>query len=169
MEREGSQVGGRHKEDSLELIFPPRPGHGYVSYDPCPYGEVCYFDRVQVYVDPEVSSAGVRNGSRRKRKVNPGTMQTTGATRGPAHLVALYVATAGLQGNALGSDEEEITLLVYVLIDVLQNKVCLWNRTTKYEKKNLRERTSNRKIVLNDSPIRVTRFLSTVSVLDISR
>lgn len=65
-----------------------------------------------------------RNGSRRKRKVNPGTMQTMGATRGPTHLVALYVATAGLQGNALGSDEEEITLLVYVLIDVLQNKVC---------------------------------------------
>lgn len=52
-------------------------------------------------------------------------MQTTAATRGPTHLVALYVATAGLQGNALGSDEEEITLLVYVLIDVLQNKVCL--------------------------------------------
>ncbi|KAL0125534.1 hypothetical protein PUN28_004564 [Cardiocondyla obscurior] len=38
-------------------------------------------------------------------------------------LVTLYVATAGLQGNALGSDEEEITLLVYVLIDELQNKV----------------------------------------------
>lgn len=51
-------------------------------------------------------------------------MQTTGA-RGPSHLVALYVATAGLQGNALGSDEEEITLLVYVLIDVLQNKVTI--------------------------------------------
>ncbi|EZA57243.1 hypothetical protein X777_02494 [Ooceraea biroi] len=39
------------------------------------------------------------------------------------YVVALYVATAGLQGNALGSDEEEITLLVYVLIDVVQNKV----------------------------------------------
>ncbi|XP_043581341.1 RNA-binding protein fusilli isoform X2 [Bombus pyrosoma] len=50
-------------------------------------------------------------------------MQTQGATRGPTHLVALYVATAGLQGNALGSDEEEITLLVYVLIDVQQNRV----------------------------------------------
>ncbi|XP_046418613.1 RNA-binding protein fusilli isoform X1 [Neodiprion virginianus] len=45
------------------------------------------------------------------------------AGRGPTHLVALYVATAGQQGNALGSDEEEITLLVYVLIDALQNKV----------------------------------------------
>lgn len=44
-----------------------------------------------------------------------------GNSSGP--LVALYVATAGLQGNALGSDEEEITLLVYVLIDELQNKV----------------------------------------------
>lgn len=43
--------------------------------------------------------------------------------KGPTHLVALYVATAGLQGNVLGSDEEEITLLVYVLIDALQNKV----------------------------------------------
>lgn len=41
----------------------------------------------------------------------------------PNILVALYVATAGLQGNALGSDEEEITLLVYVLINELQNKV----------------------------------------------
>ncbi|XP_033231129.1 RNA-binding protein fusilli isoform X3 [Belonocnema kinseyi] len=49
-------------------------------------------------------------------------MQMT-AGMGPTHLVALYVATAGLQGNALGSDEEEITLLVYVLIDALQNKV----------------------------------------------
>jgi len=44
-----------------------------------------------------------------------------GSLSGP--LVALYVATAGLQGNALGSDEEEITLLVYILIDELQNKV----------------------------------------------
>ena len=49
---------------------------------------------------------------------------TTGqGTMGPTHLVALYVATAGLQGNSLGTDEEEITLLCYVLIDALQNKV----------------------------------------------
>lgn len=97
-----------------------------MSHDPCPHGEVCYFDnRVQVYIDPKVSS--VRNGTRQKREVNRDTMQTTGTTRGPTHLVALYVATAGLQGNALGSDEEEITLLVYVLIDVQQNKVCFYN------------------------------------------
>ena len=52
-------------------------------------------------------------------------MQVTGAAgaMGPTHLVALYVATAGQQGNALGTDEEEITLLCYVLIDALQNKV----------------------------------------------
>ncbi|EFN69243.1 hypothetical protein EAG_13920 [Camponotus floridanus] len=47
----------------------------------------------------------------------------------PNILVALYVATAGLQGNALGSDEEEITLLVYVLINELQNKIFM----VKYE------------------------------------
>lgn len=79
-----------------------------------------------------------RNGRRRRLVAeellaDTGTMQTTGMrTTGGAgggggspstHLVVLYVATAGLQGNALGSDEEEITLLVYVLIDVLQNKV----------------------------------------------
>lgn len=51
-----------------------------------------------------------------------GKMQMMGE-KGPTHLVALYVATAGLQGNALGSDEEEIILMVYVLIDALQNKV----------------------------------------------
>lgn len=55
-------------------------------------------------------------------------MRMAGAAGGAAdgssnYVVALYVTTAGLQGNALGSDEEEITLLVYVLIDVLQNKV----------------------------------------------
>lgn len=49
-------------------------------------------------------------------------MQIT-SLRGPSHLVGLYVATAGLQGNALGTDEEEITLLVYVIIDAQQNKV----------------------------------------------
>ncbi|XP_039297317.1 RNA-binding protein fusilli isoform X2 [Nilaparvata lugens] len=38
-------------------------------------------------------------------------------------LCALYVATAGLQGNALGSDEEEIVLLIYTIIDITRNKV----------------------------------------------
>ncbi|XP_057327456.1 RNA-binding protein fusilli isoform X3 [Microplitis mediator] len=50
-------------------------------------------------------------------------MQMMTGEKGPSHLVVLYVATAGLQGNALGSDEEEIILLIYALIDVLQNKV----------------------------------------------
>lgn len=42
---------------------------------------------------------------------------------GTTHLCVLYVATAGLQGNALGSDEEEIVLLIYVIIDMTVNKV----------------------------------------------
>lgn len=36
---------------------------------------------------------------------------------------ALHVRTAGLGGAALGSDEEEIVYLAYVVIDVLTNKV----------------------------------------------
>ncbi|XP_046684469.1 RNA-binding protein fusilli [Homalodisca vitripennis] len=42
---------------------------------------------------------------------------------GTTHLCVFYVATAGLQGNALGSDEEEIVLLIYVIIDMSVNKV----------------------------------------------
>ncbi|XP_021916116.1 RNA-binding protein fusilli isoform X3 [Zootermopsis nevadensis] len=39
------------------------------------------------------------------------------------YLCVLYVATAGQQGPGLGADEEEIVLLVYILIDMGQNKV----------------------------------------------
>lgn len=42
---------------------------------------------------------------------------------GPHHVCVLYVATAGLQGPLMGSDEQEIVLLIYVIVDVLQNKV----------------------------------------------
>lgn len=42
---------------------------------------------------------------------------------GTPYLCAFYVATAGLQGASLGSDEEEIVLLIYVIIDMTQNKV----------------------------------------------
>ena len=38
-------------------------------------------------------------------------------------MCVLYVATAGLQGNALGSDEQEVVLLVYVIVEVSANKV----------------------------------------------
>lgn len=41
----------------------------------------------------------------------------------PQYVCVLYLATAGLQGPAMGSDEEEIVLLIYVVIDVPQNKV----------------------------------------------
>lgn len=43
--------------------------------------------------------------------------------KGTRYLCVLYVATAGQQGARLGSDEEEIVLLIYVLIDVAANKV----------------------------------------------
>lgn len=36
---------------------------------------------------------------------------------------ALHVRTAGLGGSALGSDEEEIVYLAYVVIDVITNQV----------------------------------------------
>ncbi|GLH04139.1 RNA-binding protein fusilli [Gryllus bimaculatus] len=39
------------------------------------------------------------------------------------YLCVLYVATAGQQGPNLGADEEEIVLLIYVMIDMTQNKV----------------------------------------------
>ena len=42
---------------------------------------------------------------------------------GPHHVCVLYVATAGLQGSLMGSDEQEVVLLIYVIVDVLQNKV----------------------------------------------
>ncbi len=42
---------------------------------------------------------------------------------GTPYLCAFYVATAGLQGASLGSDEEEIVLLIYVIIDMTQNQV----------------------------------------------
>ena len=42
---------------------------------------------------------------------------------GPHHICILYVATAGLQGALMGSDEQEIVLLIYVIVDVIQNKV----------------------------------------------
>lgn len=41
----------------------------------------------------------------------------------PHHMCVLYVATAGLQGPLMGSDEQEIVLLIYVIIDHVQNKV----------------------------------------------
>lgn len=42
---------------------------------------------------------------------------------GPHHICVLYVATAGLQGPLMGSDEQEIVLLIFVIVDAVQNKV----------------------------------------------
>ncbi|XP_034242512.1 RNA-binding protein fusilli isoform X2 [Thrips palmi] len=43
--------------------------------------------------------------------------------QGTRYLCVLYLATAGQQGARLGSDEEEVVLLIYVVIDVAANKV----------------------------------------------
>lgn len=43
--------------------------------------------------------------------------------KGQRCLCVLYVATAGCQGPRLGSDEEEVVLLIYIVIDVAANKV----------------------------------------------
>lgn len=44
------------------------------------------------------------------------------------YLCLLFVATAGQQGVALGADEEEIVLLVYVVLDLANNKVSQHGR-----------------------------------------
>lgn len=41
----------------------------------------------------------------------------------PGHIVSLYVATGGVGGSALGSDEKEIILMVFVIIDDRTKKV----------------------------------------------
>lgn len=50
------------------------------------------------------------------------------------HLCVLHVATAGLQGPALGSDEEEIILLIYVIVDVHHNKVNIFTLLSNFTK-----------------------------------
>ncbi|XP_022906972.1 RNA-binding protein fusilli isoform X2 [Onthophagus taurus] len=42
---------------------------------------------------------------------------------GTHHICVMYVATAGLQGPLMGSDEQEIVLLIYVIIDTIQNQI----------------------------------------------
>lgn len=41
----------------------------------------------------------------------------------PEHVVSLYIATCGQNGPGLGSDEKEIILLVYVLLEVSTGQV----------------------------------------------
>lgn len=43
--------------------------------------------------------------------------------QGPEHVVSLYIATCGQNGPGLGSDEKEIILLVYVLLEVSTGQV----------------------------------------------
>lgn len=41
----------------------------------------------------------------------------------PGHVCSFYLATGGANGPALGSDEKEIVMLEYNVIDVLTNEV----------------------------------------------
>ena len=41
----------------------------------------------------------------------------------PSHIIIVFVATAGQNGENLGSDEAQIVLFVYLLFDVANNKV----------------------------------------------
>jgi hypothetical protein len=42
------------------------------------------------------------------------------------YLCLFYLITAGLLNENIGSDEEEIIEMIYLIIDVDQKKVCLW-------------------------------------------
>jgi len=41
----------------------------------------------------------------------------------PSHIVCLFVATSGQNGESLGCDEEQIVVFAYALMDVANNKV----------------------------------------------
>ncbi len=44
----------------------------------------------------------------------------------PSHLLIFNVVTAGKNGDDLGSDEEQIVLLSYLLYEVANRKVSWW-------------------------------------------
>lgn len=44
----------------------------------------------------------------------------------PEHIVSLYIATCGQNGPGLGSDEKEIILLVFVLLEVTSGQVSFF-------------------------------------------
>lgn len=43
-----------------------------------------------------------------------------------SHLVMLFVVSAGKNGEDLGSDEEQIVFLVYLIYDVTNDKVSVY-------------------------------------------
>ncbi|KAL8612408.1 hypothetical protein ACOMHN_008393 [Nucella lapillus] len=49
--------------------------------------------------------------------------KTANSPGGPSHLVLLFSVSGGKNGEELGSDEEQIVFLVYLLFDVCNNKV----------------------------------------------
>ena len=45
---------------------------------------------------------------------------------GTQYLVVVYVVTAGLHGDDLGSDEEEMILFAWLVVDINDSKVSLF-------------------------------------------
>lgn len=60
---------------------------------------------------------------KRKKKKNDWRNSTSSIMLVPGHVCSFYLATGGANGPALGSDEKEIVMLEYNVIDVLTNEV----------------------------------------------
>lgn len=51
---------------------------------------------------------------------------STGTSANADYLVVFHAVSAGLNGPLLGSDEEDVVMAVYVVIDVRKNQVRAW-------------------------------------------
>lgn len=70
--------------------------------------------------------------------------------QGPEHVVSLYIATCGQNGPGLGSDEKEIILLVYVLLEVSTGQVSTLKAVGVGESKAQAPPTERRHFVCGD-------------------
>ena len=41
------------------------------------------------------------------------------------YYVIFHAISCGMNGGALGSDEQDIVLIVYLVLDIINNKVCI--------------------------------------------
>lgn len=63
----------------------------------------------------------------------------------PRHLTLLFCATAGKQGEDIGTDECQLVQIVYLIYDVLNNKVSslsLINALVKYRKEKVTDHST---------------------------
>ncbi|XP_055313922.1 RNA-binding protein fusilli isoform X2 [Sitodiplosis mosellana] len=79
----------------------------------------------------------------------------------PGHVCSLYVATGGANGAALGSDEKEVVLLDYSVIDVLTNEVVLSNQFLVRPNGQQGEKEQNNKKDKTNTPETATSTAST--------